>query len=131
MGMTNSDHLRDHALLEIRPQLGLDTTQSRPLERFQHQTLRPLLKLQHSILVRQFQAFLKEHKQHLADQSTSERQAYISHVVKTHKRLRATLFGLISGFMTGDEYDFYLENRSECNKRITQMVIQRLGDALG
>jgi hypothetical protein len=117
---------RDQHLQALRPDLGIDTTQSSATETFQHETLRPLLKFQHSILVRQFDAFLAEHKQQLTPQPAERRSAYIAHALKTHKRLRATLFGLVSGLMTDTEYDFYLSNRSEVNKRLTQMLIQRL-----
>lgn len=110
----------------LRPDLGIDTSQAFAVETFQHETLRPLLKLQHPLIVRQFDAFLVEHKQQLDRQGHQARQGYISHALKTHKRLRATYFGLVSGLMTEPEYDFYLQHRSELNKRLTQMLIQRL-----
>lgn len=118
--------IRDTALRNLRPELGIDTSQAFSVETFQHETLRPLLKLQHPIILRQFEAFLREHKQNLGEQDKGQRQTYISHALKTHKRLRATYFGLVSGLMTEGEYDFYLTHRSELNKRLTQMLIQRL-----
>lgn len=124
--MPNDRSPRDEALLQMRPDLGLDTSQSMAMERFQHETLRPLLKLQHPLLVRQFEAFLVETKQDLTTQSAGQRESYIAHACKVHKRLRATFFGLVTGVMTEEEYQFYLANRGECNKRLTQMLIQRL-----
>jgi NAD-specific glutamate dehydrogenase len=124
--MNNLLSSRDTALQQLRPELGIDTSQALALETFQHQTLRPLLKLQHPIILRQFEAFLREHKQNFSEQGKDQRQTYISHALKTHKRLRATYFGLLSGLMTEGEYDFYLSHRSELNKRMTQMLIQRL-----
>lgn len=117
---------RDQYLRQLRPQLGIDSTQSFAVETFQNETLRPLLKFQHPLLVRQFDAFLVEHKQQLEVQSPQDRKKYINHALKTHKRLRATCFGLVTGLMTEPEYDFYLKNRGEVNKRLTQMLIQRI-----
>ena len=124
--MENPSTLRDASLSDIRPQLNLDTSQSGELERFQHEVLRPLLKFQHPILVRQFQAFLIEFKQNLDSVDSNQTRSYIQHVLKTHKRLRATYFGQLTGLMTDAEFGFYLQHRGEINKRLTQMLIQRL-----
>jgi hypothetical protein len=124
--MDESINHRDAGLQALRPVLGIDTAQAQPIEAFQHQTLRPLLKLQHPLLLRQFEAFLVEHKQSFDQQTPDARQRYISHALKTHKRLRATYFGLVTGLMTEEEYDFYVANRGELHKRMTQLLIQRL-----
>lgn len=124
--MNSSSLLRDEALRQLRPELGLDTDKAMAMETFQNETLRPILKWQHPLIIRQFTAFLRENKQDLASKNPDAQQSYISHALKTHKRLRATYFGLISGLMTEGEYEVYLTNRGEIHKRITQLLIQRL-----
>jgi len=117
---------RDQNLVALRPSLSLNGEASRPVEQFQNETLRPILKLQHELFVAAFQDFLRENKQQWPAELTQRQRDYISHVLKTHKRLRATLFGMVCGMMTKSEYEVYLLHRSEVHKRLTQMLIQRL-----
>ncbi len=121
---------RDQSLQLIRPRFNLPETHSNEVEHFYHQVLRPILKLQHDLLVTQFMAWLLEHKQSIEEMNQENRRNTITQACKTHKRLRAQAFGIISGLMTRQEYAFYLANQRELHKRITAMWIERILDGL-
>jgi len=95
--------------LSIRPELALSS--SIPDEDFQNKTLRPILKLQHDIIVLLFTSFCKKQK------------------IKKNAVLRNQCIGLVIGQFTTDEFTIYIKNESEFNKRILNMTAQRIADS--
>ena len=112
---------------QIRPDLGLSETADHPMGQFHHEVLRPILKLQHPLLIRQFEEWLRGYRRELPREAAARRND-IETVCKTNKRLRAQAFGLIAGLMTESEYDFYLQEQRELPKRTTAMSAKRLAD---
>ncbi len=117
---------RSEELLALRPLLFLDGGNEKPLEKFQNQVLRPILKYQHELWaleLKQNQFFLqiKEKRWNGAE----FRQAIQSGISRSPD-LKNRYFGMVTGLMTSDEYSFYLVNRTELNKRILSMVIDRI-----
>lgn len=126
--MSTTSFDRDEWLMNNRPVLDLPPSDQSEVEAFHHQVLRPLLKLQNDILLAQFGAWMKEHKQILHDKEPGAQRVQIENACKTHKRLRAQAFGIIAGMMTQEEYQFYLVNQREIHKRITSMWGKRIFD---
>ncbi len=117
---------RSEELLALRPLLFLDGGNEKPLEKFQNQVLRPILKYQHELWeleLKQNLFFLqiKEKRWNGAE----FRQAIQSGISRSPD-LKNRYFGMVTGLMTSDEYSFYLANRTELNKRILSMVIDRI-----
>ena len=119
---------RDDFLLKMRPVLDLPDLPAEPLARFQHEVLRPVLKLQNPLLIRGFAAYLLETKTRFDRLDPTARAALIEQALKTHKRLRATFFGLVTACMTVAEYEFYLARQRDLHKRMTLLLIKRLQD---
>lgn len=119
---------RDEHLLQIRPQLDLPPSDHSEVEHFHHRVLRPILKLQNDLLLAQYDAWMIEYKQSLTGLEPAQQLQKIEQACKTHKRLRAQAFGMITGMMTAKEYEFYLANRRELHKRITSMWSKRIFD---
>lgn len=119
---------RDEWLMNHRPVLNLPPSNQSEVEAFHHQVLRPILKLQNQLLLAQFGAWMKEHKQILHDKEPGAQRVLIENACKAHKRLRAQAFGMIAGVMTQQEYQFYLGNQREIHKRITSMWAKRVFD---
>ncbi|MEL6632575.1 MAG: glyoxalase [Bacteroidota bacterium] len=115
--------VRDSQLLTLRPKVEVQNTFGNEVEAFQHTVLRPILKAQNELILMQFHAWLGENKQQPSPEKALE---LIPHALKTHKRLRATYFGLVSGWFTKDEYQFYLKHQREIHRRMTTMLIERL-----
>jgi fatty acid-binding protein DegV len=117
---------RSEELLALRPLLFLDGGNEKPLEKFQNQVLRPILKYQHELWVlelkqNQFLLQIKEKRWNGAEL----RQA-IQSAISRSPDLKNRYFGIVTGLMTSEEYSFYLTNRTELNKRIISMVIDRI-----
>tara|TARA_R110000822_G_scaffold307601_1_gene434805 strand:+ start:946 stop:1314 length:369 start_codon:yes stop_codon:yes gene_type:complete len=100
------------------------------LELFQNQTLRPVIKMQHDLLIASFNRYKLKRK---IDFSTLTEQKVRSKVkaafVKDINYKNVTL-GFIIGVFSLEEYELYSLNASELNKRIIQIVVQRVQDSL-
>ena len=116
----------DSKKLSIRPELNLESII--PDEDFQNRTLRPILKLQHDLILLLFISFCDKQK---IDIYKDEKK--FNSIVNTHigKNMvwKNQYLGLIIGQFTTDEFAIYLENNSEFNKRIITMIGQRLKDS--
>lgn len=121
---------RSKNLLDIRPEIkqaqlyddmGLD-------ERFQNQTLRPVIKLQNFLLVEVFKNYTHKHKDTFYELSLEKRLEYIERAIQKDIKFRNSLKGMIIGQFTVEEYQMYTMNSSALNKRMMNMVIERLKD---
>lgn len=99
-------------------------------ERFQNQTLRPILKLQNDLLLASFQNYIVKTKNRFHELKLEKRIEYISNALQKDIKYRNTIKGLIVGQFTIEEYHAYSSNASAFNKRITNMVIKRLQDQM-
>ncbi|MGI4734337.1 MAG: hypothetical protein ACRYG7_04075 [Janthinobacterium lividum] len=120
------DH--DAALLALRPAIeGQPPAIPTPatVADFQHQVLRPLLKLQHGVLLATVADFAHEYHLPLTGEVT-EVQPVISELLTRNTRLRATLTGVVSGLFTRAELAFYRQNRNELNRRLLDLAQQRV-----
>lgn len=118
----------DKARLALRPQLDLAPA-SAPDEKFQNDTLRPVLKLQHALILAVFQAFLAKRKVSLDQLPAAQRSAKIKDFLTRDHRLRDRLFGLALGQFTLPEMEVYLANESTLNRRLTNLLVERLVSA--
>lgn len=119
---------RDIALLELRPEIpsarlipGMSTE-----EYFQNNTLRPIAKLQNDLLISVFQNYCNKHKNVFYDLSVEKRLDYIENAIHKDMKFRNSLKGIIIGQFTIDEYGLYIQNSSALNKRMMNLVKERL-----
>ena len=119
-------HMRDENILKIRPILDLDTTESTPIEKFQNETLRPILKLQHDLLFTVFKQYIVFRKNAFLSLKKDKKEAYIHDTIKTDLKFKNRLLGLIIGHFTIEENLFFQDNETELTRRMTQLLIQRL-----
>lgn len=125
-----SSVLRSQQLLSIRPNLELDSSQSTPAEQFQNQTLRPILKFQHELLLAAFRAYIDKRHGVFFLLSAKDRVEWIKHSVQKDQSLRNTLTGMVIGHFSLEEWDSFLANEAEHSRRLIQMLIQRLQSAV-
>ena len=119
----------DAARLSLRPILDLAPAAA-PEEAFQNETLRPILKLQHDNLVAVFNLFLAKRKVNPAQLPAAARFAKVKELVTRDNRLRGLLFGMAIGHFTEPEMRYYLENDGAVNRRLTNLLTERLTGAL-
>lgn len=121
---------RSSHLLKIRPilqnaRVHTDTSSD---EYFQNVTLRPIIKFQNQLLVATFKNYIRKHKNKFYELSLQNRLAYIEKAIQKDIKFRNSLKGIIIGQFTVEEYQLYIENSSALNKRMMNMVIERLKD---
>jgi len=115
----------DDARLSLRPRLSLAPATA-PDERFQNDTLRPVLKLQHDLLLAVFRLYLAKRKVKLDQIPAKERFARIKELLTRDNRLRGLLFGIAVGQFTASEMNYYLVSEGNVNRRITNLLVERM-----
>ena len=120
----------DAARLALRPVLDLAPA-SAPEESFQNETLRPILKLQHDNLATVFRLFLEKRKVRPEQTPVAARLAKVKELVTRDNRLRGLLFGMVIGHFTTAEMDYYRDNDGAVNRRLTNLLGERLSEVFG
>ncbi|WP_134355517.1 glyoxalase [Flavobacterium psychrophilum] len=122
---------RDTIIFNLRGgALGIVTTQLSGEEAFQNITLRPILKLQNDLLIRVFVNYAQKQKSVFFALSPEKKQSYIENVIQKDIKFRNLLKGIIIGFFTVHEYQDYIKNSSNLNKRMMQLLIERFKSQL-
>lgn len=119
---------REQSLLELRPQIesAVVNASTLPDERFQNRTLRPVILLQTDLLVEAFRNYVQKHKNVFYEMKVDKRMSYIENSVQKDIKFRNSLKGMIIGQFTIEEYGYYITNSSALNKRMMNLVIERL-----
>ncbi|GAA4937285.1 hypothetical protein GCM10023314_07060 [Algibacter agarivorans] len=119
---------RQFNLKSIRPDI-LSTTINDNMsadERFQNLVLRPIIKFQNDLLIEVFRNYIEKHKSVFYDLSLEKRLDYIENAIQKDMKLRNSMKGMIIGHFTVAEYGIYIENSSALNKRMMNLVKDRL-----
>lgn len=95
-------------------------------ERFQNVTIRPIVKLQNPLLIEVFRNYIAKHKNVFYDLSLEKRTDYIENAIHKDMKFRNSLKGIIIGQFTVEEYLIYIQNSSALNKRMMNIVKERL-----
>lgn len=99
-------------------------------ERFQNETLRPIIKFQNPLLLEAFGNYIAKHKNGFYDLALEKRSEYIENAIQKDIKFRNSLKGMIIGQFTLEEYQNYIQNSSALNKRMMGMVVDRLKDQI-
>lgn len=123
---------RSTNLLSLRPEIpsARITSDMSTDERFQNQTLRPIIKLQNFLIIAVFKNYIGKHKNRFYELTLQKRMEYIENAVQKDMKFRNSLKGLIIGQFTVEEYETYIQNSSALNKRMMNMAIERLKDQI-
>lgn len=123
---------RSTDLKKIRPEISKIRLQAEESsdEYFQNNTLRPVMKLQNEILLAAFRNYAVKHKGCFFELSREKKLTYIENAIQRDIKFRNSLKGMVIGQFTLEEYRRYIHNSSSLNKRMMNMVIERLKDQL-
>lgn len=119
---------RESNLLALRPQI-LNARVSENMsedEQFQNKTIRPIVKLQNDLLIEVFKNYIKKRKNTFYELTLDERMHYIENAIQKDMKFRNSLKGMIIGQFTVEEYILYIKNSSALNKRMMNIVKERL-----
>lgn len=100
------------------------------MERFQNQTLRPILKFQNNLILSIFRNQLEKHKRVFHPLTDANRNNYIEQIIQKDRKIHHVLMGTIIGHFTDLEWETYIPHEKEFNRRITKLLIQRLQSQL-
>jgi len=114
---------------KIRPVLkNLINSNTSDLERFQNQVIRPIIKMQNNFLVMFFEDYLKNRKIEFYILKYEDQENKINTILTKDINFKNILLGSIVGHFDDNEIKVYLKSTSELNKRIIQIIKQRLLD---
>ena len=120
---------RDLAILAMRGEtIGEILPQSSKDEIFQNKTIRPILKLQSDIFIESFLNYVNKYKNDFYTLSTDKKIAFIENAIHKDIKFRNALKGMIIALFTIDEFKEYIQNSSNLNKRMMNILIERLKD---
>ncbi|WP_300569135.1 glyoxalase [Flavobacterium sp.] len=118
---------RDAIIIDLRGEtIGNITTQSSNEEIFQNKTLRPILKLQNDLFIQVFINYAVKQKSAFFTLTPEKKMSYIENVIQRDIKFRNSLKGMIIGLFTVEEYTDYIQNSSNLNKRMMNLLIERL-----
>ena len=116
---------------KLRPILkNLINSNTTDLERFQNEVLRPIIKMQNNLLVALFKNYIRNRKIEFNKLKAEVQENKINSILTKDINFKNILLGIIIGHFNKNEIKIYLKSKSELNKRIIQIVKQRLQDNL-
>jgi len=118
--------MRETNIKTIRPVLNFEKEAQSECEKFQNEVLRPILKLQHDLLIEIFKTYCNKRKGTFDKLSEKEKYVYIDQAVRKDMKFKHYLEGIITGIFTIDEYQTFIENEEELTKRMVNLLVQRL-----
>jgi hypothetical protein len=116
-------------LVALRPIIEtIRTTDVSPIEQFQNECLRPIIKMQHDVLI----ALVKSQPNfdeilHRKGSSQQFQDKIRTFIVK-QPSLKHLFIGMVVGMFTADEMKTYSKHATDFNKRISGMICQRISD---
>jgi len=111
--------------LKPRPLLSLKIANSEE-EIFQNETLRPILKLQHELIITLAQEFLKSRNITWEKVREKDPLQWLNINIKRDIPFKNQLIGMVIGQFNKEELIEYLSFQKEMNKRIINMMTERI-----
>ena len=114
---------------KVRPVLkNLINSNTSDLERFQNEVIRPIIKMQNNLLTVFFKNYIRNRKIEFDRLKSEDQENKIKTILTKDINFKNILIGSIVGHFDENEIEIYLKSTSELNKRIIQIVNQRLID---
>jgi len=123
---------RDERLLRQRPDPSVSKIKDNMSseEYFQNAVLRPILKFQNDILIEVLKTYISKRKNVYYTLNQNQKLNYVTHSIQKDIKFRNQLKGMIVGLFSLEEYELYTENSSALNKRMMNLMIQRIQNQL-
>lgn len=113
--------------LDLRPIIETKEFENSTVEeRFQTQTLRPILKLQNELLLGLFKNHIIESKNTFYDLNPEKKTLFIENSLQKNLALKNKLLGLTLGMFTIEELEVYSTQINLYNKRIISLIVERI-----
>lgn len=99
-------------------------------ESFQNLVLRPILKLQNDLFIEMCRNYFEKYKSDFFSMPVDKKMVLIENAIQKDVKFRNSLKGVVIGLFTLDEYKMYITDSSVLNKRMMNMIIERLKSQL-
>lgn len=113
----------------IIPQAGINEATSKA-EQFQNTVLRPILKMQHELLLAALDSHLDKKRISLHEMPVLKKEQTLRQILTSDNLLKNELRGMVLGQMELSEFEEYLLIQPEAKKRIATMLEERIVDGL-
>lgn len=100
------------------------------VEEFQNSVIRPIIKMQHNLIVALYKQNLLKRKIDFSAIKIEKKKSTIKNNLQKDIGFKKLLLGSILGHFTIEEYHIYLINASEYNRRIINIITTRLQDSI-
>lgn len=113
------------SLIQLRPEVQREAMESSPIEKFQNEVLRPILKFQHELLLEEWNVnpVFKPIKE---SSNPAQKRKLLGLVFSKNTGLLQRLIGTVVGLLTNTEFNFYLSEKALIDKRIKELLLTRL-----
>jgi len=123
---------RDEELASMRPKIPKAKIKKgiSNVEEFQNLTLRPIIKLQHQIIIDSFKLHIKQFGKVYCNKTNEERVTFISDSLSKNIGFKNYIRGIVVAHFTREEFQIYGPISKEVDRRIVGIVKQRLLDSM-
>jgi hypothetical protein len=108
-----------------RAKVSTDTSQE---ESFQNTVLRPIIKMQHDLLIAYTKQYIASKKHDFILLNLEKKLQYISSCLEHDRSFRAELRGIVIGQFSVEEYGQYCLMSNAINKRMLSIIKERMID---
>jgi predicted histidine transporter YuiF (NhaC family) len=98
------------------------------IEKFQNEVIRPIIKMQHSLLIALFQDYIKQRKIDFINLKKEKQIERINTILTKDTNFKSIILGIVIGHFSPNELSFFVQNSSEFKKRVIQIAKHRLQD---
>lgn len=95
-------------------------------EKFQNHVIRPILKIQNDLFIEVFKNYAQKQKNVFFNLTPEKKEHYIENAIQKDIKFRNSLKGIIIALFTVEEYLAYIQDSSQLNKRMMNLLIERL-----
>ncbi len=113
---------------QLRPEIYTSNENANENEVFQNEVLRPIIKLQHHLLISITNQKIKSLQIDFQNISKEKQRLTIENLILKDLNFKATLIGAIIGLFELEELEYYLPIQKEINKRILFIIQKRLNE---
>ena len=117
---------RDAFIAGLRGQIEGTIDVANTEERFQNEVIRPILKTQNDLFLDVFRNYVAKYKNDFYTYPVEKKLQYIDNAIHKDIKFRNSLKGMVIGLFTVAEYNAYIQNSSSLNKRMMNLLIERL-----
>ena len=117
---------------KVRPKLPDSLTEGelKEEELFQNKVLRPVIKMQHDVLILRLKSYFASKRVMFNVMDKKKRVLAIEQSFASDNAFKKEIQGMILGQLNTSEYKLYLKYERTMNKRIIQIVRNRMLDAI-